>query len=107
AGARPVPTRHYYDVVQLYTRSDDVRNSIASGEFRSLLEAAIDVSNRYFSAGLDAATLDLRHSPALNPAAEDLKTLRSSYTAERALYYRGQPSFDDILDQMQAIRSAL
>ena len=102
-----VRTRHYYDVAQLFARSDDVRASIASGGFRALLEEAAAVSNRYFAANIDIPTLDLRSSPALNPTSDQVRVLRASYDTERALYYRDFVPFDDIIEQVRAIREAL
>ncbi len=106
-GAREVRTRHYYDVAQLFTRSDDVRACIADGSFRPLLLEAVAVSNTYFDAHLNADTLDFRQSPALRPSDDQVRILRASYANERALYYREVLPFDAIVDIMGSIADAL
>lgn len=106
-GARVVRTRHYYDVAQLFSRSKDVRACIAADEFRDLLHDAVNVSNTFWGAGLDAQTLDLRASPALNPSPDQIRVLAASYESERALYYRERVPFDEILAEIRAIRDAL
>lgn len=107
AGAREVPTRHYYDVAQLFARSEDVQGSIASGEIWPLVREAVTVSNTYWGAELDPDVLDLRQSPALRPTDEQVGILRASYASERALYYREALAFDTILDIMGNIADAL
>jgi hypothetical protein len=102
-----VRTRHYYDISRLATASEDVKTCLATGEFSLLLGQAIEVSNMYFGAGLDAKTLDLNQSPALNPSDAQLRSLRSSFEADRALYFRETVSFDDILTQVQGLRGRL
>jgi hypothetical protein len=106
-GVREVRTRHYYDLAQLYTRSDDVRGCIARGELMSLVRDAVEVSNTYWGTQLDAATLDLAKSPALRPTDPQVRILRASYAGERALYYRNVVSFDEILAAMGDIADAL
>ena len=106
-GARDVRTRHYYDLAQLYRRSEDVRECLASGAFLPLVREAVEVSNTYWSAGLDADTLDLRRSPALQPTSTQVRLLKSSYEGERALYYRDTVAFDEILAVMRAISDVL
>lgn len=107
SGAREVRTRHYYDLAQLYGRSEDVRACLAGGEFMPLVREAVAVSNTYWNAGLDADALTLRTSPALSPTAEQARILKASYESERALYYRDRVPFDDILAAMRAISEAL
>jgi hypothetical protein len=106
-GVRDVRTRHYYDLAQLYTKSDDVRACIHSGEITELVADAIAVSNTYWSTQLDADTLNLRQSAALFPSDEQRRILRARYDAERDLYYRGAPAFDSILDIVREIANAL
>ncbi len=106
-GAREVRTRHYYDLAQLYNRSDDVRQCLGSGEFLGLLRQAVEVNNTYWDAALDADTLDLRRSPALHPTATQVRILRANYDGERALYYRDRVPFDEIVLAMRAISDAL
>lgn len=106
-GVREVRTRHYYDLAQLYSRSDDVRACIANGELMPLVREAVAVSNTYWGTQLDADTLDLAQSPALRPTEEQVRILRASYSGERALYYRNVVSFDEILATMGDIADAL
>ncbi|MGH7333785.1 MAG: nucleotidyl transferase AbiEii/AbiGii toxin family protein [Candidatus Rokuibacteriota bacterium] len=108
-GARRVRTRHYYDVAQLFARSEDVRASIASGEFRNLLREAVIVSNTHWGTAIDPQTLDLRASPALGPSADQARVLASQYEspAERALYHREWVPFTEIVRQLHGIREAL
>jgi hypothetical protein len=106
-GAREVRTRHYYDLAQLYARSDDVLQCLAHGEFPSLVREAVEVSNTYWDVGLDADTLDLRRSPALHPTATQIRILKASYDAERTLYYRNRVPFDEILMTMRSSSDAL
>ncbi len=106
-GAQEVRTRHYYDLAQLYTRSDDVHTCITSGGLMLLVREAVKVSNTYFGTQLDADTLDLAQSPALRPTAEQQRILRVSYDGERALYYRDVVTFDAILAVMSDVADAL
>lgn len=108
-GARRVRVRHYYDVAQLFVRSDDVRASIGSGEFGHLLREAVIVSNTYWGTAIDPETLNLRASPALSPSAEQARVLASQYEspAERVLYYREWMPFTEIIRRLDGIRQAL
>lgn len=106
-GVREVRTRHYYDLAQLYTRSDDVRGCIANGELMPLIREAVAVSNTYWGKQLDADTLDLAQSRALRPTDEQVRILRASYSGERALYYRNVVTFDEILATLGDIADAL
>jgi hypothetical protein len=84
-----------------------VRQFLASGEFRGILREAVEVSNTYLDAGLDADTIDLRRSPALHATATQVRILTANYDGERALYYRDRVPFDDIVQAMRAISDAL
>lgn len=106
-GARDVRTRHYYDLAQLYRRSEDVRACLTRGEFMPLVREAVMISNTHWNAGLNPDTLDLQRSPALHPTSTQIRVLKASYEGERALYYRDQVPFDEILEQMRAISEAL
>lgn len=108
-GARLVRVRHYYDIAQLFARSEDVRASIASGEFRDLLREAIIVSNTHWGTAIDPETLVLRASPALSPTTDQGRILAAQYEspAERALYYREWLPFTEIVRQLSRIREAL
>ncbi len=101
--------RHYYDVAQLFARSEDVRASIASGEFRTLLREAVIVSNTHWGTAIDFQALDLRTSPALSPSADQARVLASQYESptERVLYYREWMPFTEIVRQLGRIREAL
>jgi hypothetical protein len=108
-GASRVRTRHYYDVVQLFRRSEDVQASIKSGDVQQLIREAAQISNRYFGAELDVGRLALRDSPALHPTPSQRAILRLSYESalERAMYHRLWIPFDELMDGVAAIRSAL
>ena len=106
-GAARVRTRHYYDIARLFERSADVRACIASGGLMPLIAEAVEVSNRYWNAGVDADSLDIRASPALGPTAAQVGVLTASFGREQNLYYRESPSFADILDTLREIRDAL
>jgi hypothetical protein len=108
-GTRRVRVRHYYDVAQLFAKSEDVRASIASGEFRDLLREAAIVSNTHWGTTIDPDRLDLGASPALSPSADQARVLASQYEspAERALYHREWVPFAEIVRQLSGIREAL
>lgn len=108
-GAGRVPTRHYYDLVQLFRKSADVQHAIASGEMQTLIREAAEISNRYFGAALDVERLTLRDSPALDPTATQLGMLRAAYVnaLERAMYYRRWVPFDELMVGVGAIRDSL
>jgi hypothetical protein len=104
-----VRVRHYHDVAQLFARSEDVRASVASSEFRELLREAAIVSNTHRGTAIDAETLDLQASLALSPSADQARILASQHEspAERALYYRERVPFAEIVRELTRIREAL
>lgn len=108
-GARDVSTRHFYDVAQLFSESGDVQASINSGDVHELFREAAEISNRYFDAQLDVDHLVLRDSPALDPSPAQLKILRARYEnpLEQAVYYRGAPSFEEVMSRVREIRATL
>jgi predicted nucleotidyltransferase component of viral defense system len=105
-GAHRVRTRHYYDVSQLFAKSDDVRESVRAGECVRLIRDAAAVSNEHFGTEFPES-LDLASSPALNPTSDQERTLAAQYDGERALYYRAWVPFASILEQVHRIRDAL
>jgi hypothetical protein len=107
-GARRVRTRHYYDVTQLFARSDEVRESVRSGECAELIRDAARVSNEHWGTQFPP-TLDLSASPALDPTSEQVRVLTTQYESplERALYFRAWVPFAAILEEVLKIRNAL
>ena len=107
-GARRVRTRHYYDVAQLFTKSEDVRDSIRTGVFGQLIQEAALVSNEHWGTRFPPS-LNVATSPALDPTREQVSILRTQYegSLERTLYYRGQPTFSWIVEQLHKLRDAL
>ena len=106
-GARRVATRHYYDIVRLAERSEEVQASLERGEVQELLRDAARVSNEFFGTAFDAEELDLARSPALSPSPEQQRVLRASFEQERELYYRDPLSFDEILQRLGPLQDAL
>lgn len=106
AGARRVRTRHYYDVAQLFAKSDGVRESVRTGECVLLIREAARVSNEHWGTQFPES-LDLSSSPALNPSSDQERVLAAQYEGERALYYRSWIPFASILEQVHKIRDAL
>lgn len=108
-GAKDLPTRHYYDVAQLYEKHAGVRACVSSGEIQALVRDVAEVSNLHFGANIDVERFDLRASSALNVSAEQAAILMPRYasSSEKPLYYRGQPPFEDILRIVAEIREAL
>jgi Nucleotidyl transferase AbiEii toxin, Type IV TA system len=108
-GAHEVRMRHYSDVAQLFTESDDVKKAFASGEMGRLFSAAADVSNRFFNAGIDLETVVLRDSRALAPTPAQIQVLRANYESplERAMYFRDIVPFDELMERVRSIRDSL
>jgi Domain of unknown function (DUF1814). len=108
-GAREVRTRHYYDITQLFTESEDVKGAFASGEMQRLFCAAAEVSNRFFNAGIDLDTIVLRDSLALAPTGAQMEVLRANYESplERAMYFKSFVSFDELMERVRSIRDSL
>ncbi len=108
-GAREVRARHYYDITQLFTESEDVKGAFASGEMPRLFSAAAEVSNRFFNAGIDFDMEVLRDSLALAPTGAQMEVLRANYESplERAMYFKGSVSFDDLMERVRSIRDSL
>ncbi|HYN79857.1 MAG TPA: nucleotidyl transferase AbiEii/AbiGii toxin family protein [Gemmatimonadaceae bacterium] len=108
-GAQRVPTRHYYDVAQMFKKSEDVKNAISSGAMQSLLVAAAEVSNAFFGANIDPSSLKIRESLALTPTTTQLRLLRANYESplEQAMYFRGSLPFDELMNVVRAIRDTI
>ena len=77
---------------------------LKSGEYKTHLKSAVDVSNRWYGTTLDADTIDFKNSPILNLAAEQTDVLSNSYAGEDILYFRGQKPFDQLMEGLGKIR---
>lgn len=108
-GAAEVPIRHFYDIARLWEGNPDVRSSVEDGTILTLVKDAALISNKYFGEQIDIDQLELRSSPALNPAPEQVAVLAARYDApnERALYYRKPPPFERILQSLAELRASL
>lgn len=108
-GAEMVPIRHYYDLVQLYGRSDDVRQALSEHTIDGLVREAAEISNKYFGGHFDVARLSVAESPALTPTDQQARILRRKYDDpnEAQLYYRARPTFDEVLAALGEIKAAL
>lgn len=108
-GAERLAIRHYYDLAQLYARSDDVRRALRAKEIEPLVREAALISNQYFGGQFDLDNLGLRESAALMPDDALKAVLRRKYEnpLEESLYYRSRPNFDEVLATMQYIRNDL
>ncbi len=101
-------SRHYYDVCQLFDRCEGVTDLFADPElFKELLADAVNVSNRFWNAALDPRSLRLSQSPALVLPAEIRTDLGPKWKADSNLYPNEQPSLENILARVAALRIAL
>lgn len=108
-GAERIGIRHYYDLAQLFVRSEDVKRALGAHEIELLVKEAARISNAYFGGNFDLDNLGLEQSPALRPNDELLRVLRRKYESrgEESLYYRSRPTFDEIIARMDDIQRAL
>lgn len=106
AGVDQVRTRHFYDLASLFQKRDDVRAFLQSDQFPALVKDAVRITNEYFDADIDP-NLSLADSPALNLTPEQIELLARHYQSERNFYFKGQPSFADLMQTMSQIRETL
>lgn len=99
--------RHFYDLSRLYRHPAVARCFDDPGEFRSILGEAIVVSNTHWGARLDAETVDLGGSPALALDLEVRNVLARRWRDEETLYPHGQPSLDEVLEDIAKLRKRL
>jgi hypothetical protein len=97
-------TRHIYDVVQIFRRQAEVRKLVVSDGFHPLLREAIEVSNRWYDAGLDPADVKIHEGLVISP--EQTRKLSAAYAQDVVYYYRGQPPFEDLQRGLEEIRAA-
>jgi hypothetical protein len=97
-----VRTRHIYDAVQIYRNFPELKEIISSGKHAEILHEAIAVSNQWYNAGLIEAEVDLHDGLQVN--GEQAGILEKAYVQDAAYYYRGQPPFQNLLEELEAIR---
>lgn len=105
-GIQNVRTRHYYDLMSLFRKSESVRASLQSEHFPGLVKDALRVTIEYFEPELDPE-LNLAESPALNLRPEQIQELTKQYQGEREYYFSGQPPFEELMQTMSEIRQVL
>ncbi len=97
-------TRHLYDVVQIFRKDPEVKKLIISGEYFPILSEAINASNRWYQANLNPDEIHLREGLILRDEQSDI--LSKAYSAEAHYYYRGQPSFENLRQGLEEIRTS-
>lgn len=101
---REVRTRHIYDVVSIFQADKRMAEIIKSGGYKSQLQSAVEISNRWYGTTLDADAIDFKVSPVLNLTSEQSDVLTSGYVSEKDFYFRGQRLFPELLEGLKDIR---
>ncbi len=105
-GVDQVRTRHFYDLASLFQKREDVRAFLQSDQFPALVKDAVRITTEYFDSDLDP-NLNLAESPALNLNPEQVNQLARQYENERNYYFKGQPSFSNLMQTISQIREIL
>jgi hypothetical protein len=99
--------RHYYDLAQLAGRPE-VLQMLSSDEYIEIVRDYHAVTTKYFSHQVFPDKLELGRSSALFPDDVLRESLEGDYEEQcRVLCYRQFPSFSDVLDMFEDIRSFL
>lgn len=101
--------RHYYDLAMLL-KEPQTRAMLASEEFKVICRQYRDITAKFYSGQIKLLPdgMDLSNSAAFFPDPALEKMLSAAYVREAdSLCYGPYPSFDDILESFEVIRSCL
>ena len=101
-----IQVRHLYDLTRL-RHDPGVIAALENGTIAKLISDVIQISQKFYHLQIDEVSFDLRTSPAFKPTPEQRQQFRRRYEADKDYYYKGQPPFDEIMREIDAIRETL
>lgn len=100
-------SRHFYDIYCIYSKLPEIKDFLGGVTFCEILNEAAQIDQQHFGGDsiLDKATL--ARSPLFELNQDNIKLVENAYKAEKELYFKGQPAFEELINVLLQIQECL
>lgn len=100
-------SRHFYDIYCIYNKLPGIKDFLQGVTCSEILNEATQINQQHFE---DNSVLDkavLAKSPLFELNRDNLKVIENAYKAEKELYFKGQPAFEELVPVLSKIQECL